>query len=117
MRHFVIILLTTAFLLNIITVAAWAKPCMMKADNGSVMSQKQNMSEMPCHKQKDKKNPNKHCKDICLCFHVSISQTPILGSDIDLLKHDWVAKKFVISDEIAASFAVTPPRRPPKHVS
>lgn len=113
MRRFAVLFLAIAFLANTITVAAWAKPCMTSGD----VSMTTTSSEMPCHEKKEQKPPNKHCEGICLCFHVSISQTPILGSDIAYIKQGRIAEKFVISNENKASLAVTPPRRPPKHTT
>jgi len=86
MKRFSIVLLMTMFLANTIVVSAWAKPCMMNDMIGSgemtEMSQNSDMGDKPpCHEENksEKQDPNNHCEGVCLCLHVSLTQTPVLS--------------------------------------
>ena len=72
-------------------------------------------SDMPCHGTQDEQQ-NTHCGGICLCLHVSVSQTPILD-DKALTMPVSSSRSLVIENEVMASRATTPPRRPPKLIS
>lgn len=80
---------------------------------GSVQ-QLMDMSDMPCHDDKEQKSPNKHCDGVCLCIHVSIHQTPTLGKNSYLNIPIMKKQKLFNQDERAVSMSTAPPRRPPK---
>jgi hypothetical protein len=81
-KRFSIVFLMVMFLANTTLVSAWAKPCMMNDDTAmSEMSSSSDMGDTPpCHEENksEKQAPLKHCEGICLCLHVSLTQTPLL---------------------------------------
>lgn len=81
MKRFSIVFLMVMFLANTVVVSAWAKPCMMNDTEMSEMSSNSDMGDMPpCHEENksEKQDPLKHCEGLCLCLHVSLTQTPLL---------------------------------------
>ena len=86
MKKLSIVLLIAMFLANTVVVSAWAKPCMMNDMEMTEMSQNSDMGNMPpCHEENksEKLDPQNsdtnHCEGICLCLHVSLTQTPVLS--------------------------------------
>lgn len=117
MKHFILMFTAIMFLANAFAVSAWAKPC-VNMNEPSSMTQMMDMGDMPCHeKQDEQKSPTTHCDGICLCFHVSINQTPVLNNQISLDMPLGQSERLISKNEHVASFATTPPRRPPKSIS
>lgn len=116
MKKFSIVLLMTMFLANTIVVSAWAKPCMMNDMEMTKMSQKSDMGDMPpCHEENksEKQDPLNHCEGICLCLHVSLTQTPVL-SDFNAVPDIALAiEVYNLSDESTPSRDYSPSNPPP----
>ncbi len=119
MKRFSIVLLMAMFLANTVVVSAWAKPCMMKDMEMTEMSQKSDMGDKPCHEENksEKQDPNNHCEGVCLCLHVSITQTPVL-SDLSAVPEVFLgSEKYTLSKEDMASYEGSPSNPPPKFIS
>ncbi len=101
------------FLANTYTLAAWAKPCMMGTKPA------QTVEKMDCHEQQEQKNEQApHCKDLCLCLHVSLNQTPTLQNVPALSAPMTAFNNRIESKDISLTTLITaPPRRPPRHFS
>lgn len=71
----------------------------------------------PCHEPMDmdtEKEKSKHCDGVCLCLHVSATQTPTLN-DVATMNHGVYRQDMVsISQDSIQSTSYKPPRRPPK---
>lgn len=113
MKRFILILTAIMFLANAFAVSAWAKPC-INMDTASSSQQTMEMGDMPCHEDKKQKSPTKHCDGVCLCFHVSINQTPIINNNIALYAPLGNTERLFDKNERVASTATAPPQRPPK---
>lgn len=116
MKRFSIVLLMAMFLVNTIIVSAWAKSCMMNDVEMVEMSQKSDVGEMPCHEENksEKQDPYNHCEGVCLCLHVSITQTPVL-SDLSVVPEVFLgAEVYTLSKEDMASYKGSPSNPPPK---
>ena len=117
MKRFILMFTAIMFLANAFAVSAWAKPC-VNMDKPSPMSETMEMGDMPCHEKEDEqKSPTKHCDGVCLCFHVSINQTPVLNTDSALNAPLGHSERLLVKNERVASMATAPPQRPPKHDS
>jgi hypothetical protein len=119
MKQFSIVLLMTMFLANTVVVSAWAKPCMMNDMEMTEMSRKADMGEMPCHEENksEKQDPNNHCEGVCLCLHVSLTQTPVL-SDLNAVPDVYLGSEtYTLLREDMASFETSPSNPPPKFIS
>jgi hypothetical protein len=118
MKRFILMFTAVMFLANTFAVSAWAKPC-INMDMSSSTQETMAPGDMPCHEsmkdgQNEKKPDTKHCDGVCLCFHVSINQTPILN-DASKLDFPAMQSESVLSqNERVASMSTAPPRRPPK---
>ncbi len=108
------IFIAIAFFANTLTVAAWAKPCMNLPESPKTQMA---TSDMPCHDTQDKSPTNKHCKGLCLCFHVSVSHMPILTESITLQAPATAHDKIIMFNDSVTTTSITPPRRPPKVLS
>jgi hypothetical protein len=106
MKRLLFVFIAIMFLANSFAVSSWAKPC-------ANMS----MSDMPCHEQQDESSPVAPCDGLCLCFHVSANQTPILDDFVRVEAFIGRADVFVNVDEFGPSMIMAPPRRPPKNIS
>ncbi len=119
MKKFIWLFVITMFLANTIAVSAWAKPCI--GQDSMAMSQEVTMdSDMPCHEKaekKDTKDTTKHCDGVCLCLHVSISQTPIFSSSDSVTAPEIGYVSFFDSQNAVVSHKTSPPLRPPKLIS
>lgn len=121
MKRFSIVLLMTMFLANTTVVSAWAKQCMMNDTEMTEMSQKSDMGDMPpCHEENksEKQDPQQsginHCEGVCLCLHVSITQTPVL-SDLNAVPDVYLsAETYTLSKEDMTSYEGSPSNPPPK---
>ncbi len=121
MKRFSIVLLMTMFLANTTVVSAWAKPCMMNDTEMAEMSQKSDMGDMPpCHEENKSEKPDpqqsdtNHCEGVCLCLHVSITQTPVL-SDLNVVPDVYLSTEtYTLSKEDMASYEGSPSNPPPK---
>lgn len=113
MKRFILMFVAVMFLANAFAVSAWAKPC-MNMDMASSNQQTMDMSDMPCHEDKEQKSPTKHCDGVCLCLHVSINQTPVLYDQASLDMPLGQSERLVAKNERVASMATAPPQRPPK---
>ena len=113
MKRFILMFVAIMFLANTFAVSAWAKPC-MNLDMKPSVQQSMNMSNTPCHEDKEPQSPNKHCDGICLCVHVSINQTPTLNDNSYLNIPIVKSQKLLNQNERVASMATSPPQRPPK---
>ena len=121
MKRFSIVLLMTMFLANTTVVSAWAKPCMMNDTEMTEMSSNSDMGDMPpCHeenkseKQDPQQSDTNHCEGVCLCLHVSITQTPVL-SDLNAVPDIYLSTEtYTISKEDMASYEGSPSNPPPK---
>lgn len=117
MKRFILMFVAVMFLANTFAVSAWAKPC-VNMDMASSSQQMNNMADMPCHEDMDKEQtPTKHCDGVCLCFHVSINQTPVLNDMATFGLPDTQKEQLFNKDERVASMATAPPSPPPKHTS
>lgn len=123
MKHFILMFVAVMFLANTVALSAWAKPC-INIGMSSSSQHMANMDEMPCHENtnedinKDTNNQQKpatqHCDGLCLCFHVSINQTPVLSDMVNIdMPH---TQKDRLLDQVKrfASMATAPPSPPPK---
>lgn len=121
MKRIILMFIAVMFLANTMTVSAWSKPCMnMNAPSSSAKVVQ--MEDMPCHEdmkkeQNEQQSPTKHCDGLCLCFHVSINQTPVLNDTTSLDTPLNKSERLTTKNERVASMATAPPRRPPKHIS
>ena len=121
MKCFILMFTAIMFLANTYAVSAWAKPCMnmdIQSSKAEIMAK----SDMPCHEsmkggQDEQKSPTKHCDGVCLCFHASINQTPVLNNSASLDIPSDQFERLITKNEHVASFATAPPRRPPKSTS
>lgn len=117
MKRFILMFTAIMFLANAFAVSAWAKPC-VSMNEPSSMAQAMDMGDMPCHeKQDEQKSPTKHCDRVCLCFHASINQTPVLNNQTSLDMPLGQSERLSLKNERIASMATAPPRRPPKPTS
>jgi len=116
MKRFILIFVGVMFLANTFAVSAWAKPC-VSMDMQSSVEKTADMSDMPCHEDKKNKSSTKHCDGVCLCFHVSINQTPVLNDNIALNAPVGHSERLLIKNDRVASMATAPPQRPPKYNS
>lgn len=117
MKRFILMFTAIMFLANAFAVSAWAKPC-VNMNEPSSMVQTMDMGEMPCHeKQGEQKSPTKHCDGVCLCFHASINQTPVLNNQTSLDMPLGQSERLASKNEHVASMVTAPPRRPPKFIS
>ncbi|MBI1302039.1 MAG: hypothetical protein GC137_10380 [Alphaproteobacteria bacterium] len=121
MKRFILMFTAIMFLANAFAVSAWAKPCVNMNEPLS-MAQAMDMGDMPCHDamkdgQDEKKIPTKHCDGVCLCFHASINQTPVLNNQAGLDIPLGQSERLIVKNERVASMATAPLRRPPKHIS
>jgi hypothetical protein len=120
MKHFILKFVMIMFLANTLTVSAWGAVVVNMDAGASMSTQSMDMAEMPCHdeaaaKQKEAPVTSKHCDGLCLCLHVSLSQTPLLNSEIAL--HPPISGAKPLFDKVGdiASLEITPLRRPPKY--
>ena len=114
MKHYIVVITAIMFLANAYVASAWAMPH-VNINAPSSATEMANKTDMPCHAKQDKqKSPTKHCEGICLCFHVSINQTPILNNQASLIIPLNQFERLTINNERIASMATAPPRRPPK---
>ncbi len=105
------------FFANTIVMSARAKPCVNHdaTEIGHDMGTEAE-SDMPCHNENlpNTNDRNKHCDGICLCLHVSMSQTPIIN-DYEILRRPDLSKQQIeILHDVPVSITLLPPRRPPK---
>jgi len=113
MKHFILMFVALMFVANAFAVSAWAKPC-MNMDMASSSQQAMDMSDMPCHEDKEQKSSTNHCDGVCLCLHVSINQTPVLNDQASLDMPLGQSERLNAANERVASMATAPLRRPPK---
>lgn len=117
MKRFILMFTAIMFLANAFAVSVWAKPC-VNMNEPSSMTQTMDMDDVPCHEKKDEqKSPTKHCDGVCLCFHASINQTPVLNNQASLDMPLGQSERLIAKNEHVASLATAPPRRPPKSTS
>ncbi len=115
MERFTLMFIAIMFLANTFAVSAWAKPCInMDINMASSTQQVMDMSNIPCHEDKEEKSPTKHCDGVCLCLHASIHQTPILNDNSAINAPIINAARLFNKTDNPASMATAPPRRPPK---
>lgn len=118
MKRFIICFTAVMFLANAFAVSAWAKPCVKMHDNNVVSSSMVSSdTEMPCHQEKKKNTPAKHCDGLCLCLHVAMSQTPIVTDNINLNVPAMSADRVISENDQITTQATAPPRRPPEYIS
>ena len=116
MKRFSIVFLMVMFLANAVVVSAWAKPCMMNDTEMSVISSNSDMGDMPpCHEENksEKQDPLNHCEGVCLCLHVSLTQTPVLTGLITAPDVHLSADVYNLSDESTPSRDYSPSNPPP----
>ena len=120
MKKLSIVLLMAMFLANTVIVSAWAKPCMMNDMEMTEVSQNSDMGDMPCHeenkseKQAPQNSDTNHCEGVCLCLHVSLTQTPVL-SDLNAVLDVYLGTEtYTLSREDMASYEGSPSNPPPK---
>ena len=128
MKRFSIVLLMTMFLANTTIVSAWAKPCMMNdtISNGEMteISSNSDMGDIPpCHEenkleiQNPQQSDTNHCEGVCLCLHVSITQTPVLP-DLNAVPDVYLGTDtYTLFKENMASYEGSPSNPPPKFYS
>ena len=118
MKHFVLIFTAIILIANTLVVSAWAKPCVGMIDAPQTAEKVMMMDGEPCHDDnRNEKSSNKHCDGVCLCFHVSINQTPTLANNANIsmpLKSRDIPNRY---NEQISSYASAPPSPPPKHYS
>ena len=104
------------FFANTMVVSAWAKPCMMSETE---MSQSADMEEVPCHEENknETQDPLNHCDGVCLCLHVSVSQTPVLSDLISMPDIFLGTDSYVLFDENVSSQDYSPSNPPPIFIS
>lgn len=80
--------MVAVFLANMVTVSAWAKPCL----NGGAMdtpAQSEMMMDhgnMPCedmHQNQDQ-DDRQHCDGVCLCFHTCTFKSSMINESLSL---------------------------------
>lgn len=120
MKRFSIIFLMVMFLANTVVVSAWAKPCMMNDTEMSEMSSNSDMGDMPpCHeetkseKQAPPKSDLQHCEGLCLCLHVSLTQTPLLTDFVFVPDFHLGADTYTSITKNMASRDYSPSNPPP----
>ena len=121
MKRFILMFTAIMFLANTYAVSAWAKPC-MNMDVQPSAAETMAKGDMPCHDamkdgQDKQKSPTKHCDGVCLCFHASINQTPVLNNQTSLDMPLGQSERLASKNEHVASMVTAPPRRPPKFIS
>lgn len=135
MKRILLMFVAVMFLANIFVVSAWAKPC-LKMDMSlpfsvPVHQVTEDKGGMPCHdgqavmslsekaseKPLDQPSTTPHCDGVCLCFHVSVSTTPILSDDFKLTVPVPHAEKLFLKNASFASVFKAPPHRPPKNIT
>ncbi len=116
MKRFSIVFLMVMFLANTVVVSAWAKPCMMNDTEMSEMPLNSDVGEMPCHEENksEKQDPLKHCEGVCLCLHVSLTQTPLLTDFVTVPGMVLGADIYNLSNESTPSRDYSPSNPPPK---
>ena len=117
MKRFILIFTVFMFVANTVAVSAWAKPCMNinEASHAADLGKAGGTENMPCHEKQDQKGPLKHCDGICLCFHISVHQTPVLTPYDDYPDMPLTASERLIGqDDHVSSILMAPPHRPPK---
>lgn len=118
MKRFILFISAFMFLANTFAVSAWAKPCIMLNEPSPIATMSDGLDVPPCHKQQENnKSPLKHCKGLCLCFHASINQTPILSDSTAFYVPFGHQGRLTGSDERLASASIAPVAPPPKHSS
>lgn len=124
MKRFSIVFLMVMFLANTVVVSAWAKPCMMNDTEMTEMSQKFDMGDMPpCHeenkseKQDSQQSNTNHCEGVCLCLHVSITQTPVLSDFVTVPDIALGAETYNPHNESVPSQDYSPSNPPPIFIS
>lgn len=116
MKRFSIVFLMVMFLANTVVVSAWAKPCMMNETEMTEMSSNSDMGDMPpCHEENksEKQDPNNHCDGVCLCLHVSITQTPVLSDFVTVPDIALGAEIYNPHNESVPSLDYSPSNPPP----
>lgn len=116
MKRFLITFLMTMFLANTFVMSAWAKPCMINDKEITEMSLSSDSGDMlPCHEENEseKTDPNNHCEGICLCLHVSTSQTPVLSNFIAVPDIALGTEIYHSSNESVPSQDYSPSNPPP----
>lgn len=120
MKKMTVLTLLFVFIANTFVLSAWAKPCMHDVTVEETQEVTKSMTyDMPCHEHSvdNKEKPesqNTHCDSVCLCLHISLHQTPILGY-INPLDFSVNSKQqIIISPDNLTSRSILPPRRPPK---
>lgn len=100
------------FIAHSFAVSAWAQPCfnMVKIDQ----EQTTDTAKMLCHDRDEQKSPIQHCDGICLCFHASLHQTPLLSGSKSCAAPMFATLRLAHENEHLVSIAMMPPRRPPK---
>ena len=115
MKRLILIFTMAMFLANTFVVTAWAKPCVGSA-NASVTMEMAASTDMPCH-NKSQEDTQHHCDGLCICLHVSTSQTPIVNNasihNISLTQ----SVVWAFSNEHIISRHPSPPHRPPNTLS
>lgn len=116
MKYIFLHMVLFLFVANNMVLSAWVKPCLLDAQESTVLSIEEYTSEeMPCHdEQADEQTMQ--CDGVCLCLNVLVTQTPVLDFDHVYLPIDHL-NRIVISDTFLYSIATTPLYRPPISIS
>lgn len=119
MKQVILIFTAIMFLTNTFAVSAWAGPCMNAETLVYPANQTSVNSDIPCHSeienhQNKQTKKTKHCDGICLCFHASANQIPILNDISISNKLPKQSEQIIIQNDNIVSMEATPPRRPPK---
>lgn len=116
MKRFSIVFLMVMFLANTVVVSAWAKPCMLSDTEMSEMSSNSDIGDMPpCHEENKSKeqDPLKHCEGVCLCLHVSLTQTPLLTDFVAVPDIHLGTLTYTFITENMTSWDYSPSNPPP----
>ncbi len=112
MKNYMLFAIAIIFLTNTISLAAWAKPCMMGKTTVISAEIEMTKASMDCHKKKQ--GQQKHCEGICLCEHATFSQTPIIENPFDFGPSPVSFEHILSYNESVTSLTTSPLRRPPR---
>lgn len=117
MKHFVFILAVFAFLASSFASVAMANNCMNSSAPVNMHSEMDHSSKEPCHDiKKSDENAEKHCDGLCLCAHLSITQTSIVMNTQNLLIFAPNSEKLALNNERVLSLNRAPPLKPPIYI-
>ncbi|MCI5060576.1 MAG: hypothetical protein MRY79_05845 [Alphaproteobacteria bacterium] len=120
MRKTGLYILMVMFLANTTLVSAWAKPCMTDGTEMSEISSFSGMGDVPpCHEENNSKKQDtlNHCEGVCLCLHVSLTQTPLLTDLVAVPGVRLGADVYNLSNESVLSRDYSPSNPPPIFIS